>query len=70
MASDGVLEEFERRVHNEYKMYVMSKLGWLHRDEWPKEAREKGIVLRWNQKGVSIVDNGKTVKRFRNPYGA
>ena len=67
---DDVLAEFERRVYNEYRVYALSQVGWENEDGWHLLARDRGIVLRWNQKGVSIVDNNVVVKKFRNPYGS
>jgi hypothetical protein len=65
---DGVLEEFDRRVTNELRAYVMTKVGVT--DDWRTWAKENGIHLRWSSKEVKIVDNGKVIKVFRSPYGA
>lgn len=65
---DGVLEEFDRRVTNELRAYVMTKAGVT--DDWRTWAKKNGIYLRWSSKEVKIVDNGKIIKTFRSPYGA
>jgi len=65
---DNVLEEFDRRVANELRAYVMTRQTVVC--DWREWARENGICLRWSQKEVKIVDNGKVIKTFRSPYGA
>lgn len=65
---DNVLEEFERRVVNELRAYVMTRADVI--GDWRTWAKQNGIYLRWSEKEVKIVDNGKTVKTFRSPYGA
>lgn len=65
---DDILEQFERRVINELRAYVMTKVDVT--DDWRTWAKEHGIYLRWSEKDVKIIDNGKTVKTFRSPYGA
>lgn len=65
---DGVLEEFDRRVHNELRAYVMTRATVI--GDWRTWASENGIYLRWSEREVKIVDNGKVIKTFRSPYGA
>ena len=65
---DNVLEEFDRRVVNEFKAYVMTRASII--GDWREWAKQNGIRLRWSQNEVKIVDNGKVVKTFRSPYGA
>jgi len=65
---DSVLEEFERRVLNEFKAYVMTRASII--GDWRAWAKENGICLRWSSKSVKIMDNGKVIREFRSPYGA
>lgn len=48
---------------------ALASPSYIKHSEWAKEGRKRGIVLKWSQKGVKIVHDGKTVKQFRNPYG-